>query len=922
MVKPKVNPDIVNIIDGSFDASLLIDKRGRVRHMNDQCEALLSIEEGSAHTEVDALMVFVSSPTGEMTGDLCWKDVFQDLSKRPYPAQWHVQCTNQRDNSMFPATVKLAKANWKDGSDYVFAHVRMDEHHKNRMKELHFDQAVDPMMAIDERGTVLMLNQAAVDGIEWCEPDLVGSHITQTFGDAKGFESEVEPILTVEESGTVATVNTAAMEDIAWCTPDLVGKNLLELGSLANGDSESNSSIMGWWSGKKEPKSSSFRKKSPQVLRIFLQQVEDDESNSMTGSASRTLQTGGNSTTDQTKESIMWAIVEASLDPMFQINEKGTIQMVNKAAVRQFGYSREQFLGNNISMIVGGGHAKNHDKYLKRYLETGITKVIGKKRILDARRSDGTEFPIELGVVEVDTFQGDERLFCGFVHDLSSIKKRERLTTDIVEASLDPMFLITESGIVKMVNKAALEQFGYKKEELIGLNISLIVGGGHDRNHDTYLKNYLTTGNTKVIGKLRQLPARRKDGTEFPIQLGVIEMKSSSDEERMFCGFVHNLTEVKSRERIANGIIESSLDSMLQIDDQGTIEMVNQAAVETFGWSREEFMGKNIKMIVPMSHEGSHDNYLKRFRETGKVHLVGKRRELTARKRDGSEFPIEINIAPIEDKYSKKTKFCGFLRDLTDVKQHKGDAVKRENLMRGMINASLDAMFQIDHMGKILTVNNAASRVFGWTEHELLGSNISMICGKEHAANHDNYLKRYLETGEKRAMGKKRQLPARRKDGSEIPIELSLTEVITATGRTFCGFVSDRSQVNQQAEITTGMIDVSLDPMFLIDSRGLIQMVNQAACTHFGWDRDEFLNSNIRMIVGGDHARYHDSYIKSYLETGESGVIGRRRVLPGRRKDGSEFPIELAVVEVKRPSGSYFCGYARVVDESSGQEFY
>jgi PAS domain S-box-containing protein len=86
---------------------------------------------------------------------------------------------------------------------------------------------------------------------------------------------------------------------------------------------------------------------------------------------------------------------------------------------------------------------------------------------------------------------------------------------------------------------------------------------------------------------------------------------------------------------------------------------------------------------------------------------------------------------------------------------------------------------------------------------------------------------------------------------------------MTPEGHTFCGFVRDISQLNQQMDITNGLIDATLDPMVLVDSRGLIMMVNQAAVTHFGWDRVEFLNSNTKMIVGGDHTRYHDSYIRS-----------------------------------------------------------
>ena len=294
----------------------------------------------------------------------------------------------------------------------------------------------------------------------------------------------------------------------------------------------------------------------------------------------------------------------------------------------------------------------------------------------------------------------------------------------------------------------------------------------------------------KLLASFDSCQLVEKMAPSFLFSFAVVEMRSSDDEERTFCGFVHNLTEVKSSERIVNGVIESSLDSMFQIDDHGTIEMVNQAAVDTFGWTRDEFMGENIKMIVPTEHTSNHDNYLKRFRETGKTNLVGQRREVLARKKNGTEFHVEINIAPITDTYSGNTKFCGFLRDLTSVRGHETTSRKRERLLRGMINASTSAMFQIDHTGVILTINSAASQVFGWTESEFLGANISMIVGKEHAAKHDSYLKRYLETGEKRVMGKQRQLNARRKDGSEIPIELSLTEVMDTRRFDFLWFRS------------------------------------------------------------------------------------------------------------------------------------
>lgn len=921
--RPNTPLDLIKIINASSQPALVIDKKGRVRHANAASALLFDVAGDSLSNHVDALMIFASSARG-FGDDLCWKDVYTNLDGPNEALQWNVKCTHQHNKHVFSATMHLAKVSWKDGSEYVLGYLNTDEMEqkaKEKEKSKMFDLSTDPMMAIDQLGNVLMFNQAAVETIDWCEPELVGQHIYQGLKN-RSFACYPDPIIGVDQDGTIVSVNPAAVDDLSWCSRDLIGLNLLDIGDSTGGRHGKGMGIepppgqfSSWFMNKKNTETK--RKKATEVLRIYIVDRSDStcvSSNTPTG----TLRSVHDD--HHQRDSLMSAIVEASLDPMFQINELGIIQMVNQAAVRHFRYGRDELLGCNISMIVGSEHAAKHDKYLKHYLETGITNVIGQKRELTARRSDGTEFPIDLGVVEVDSFQGDQRLFCGFIHDLTGIKKKERLTKDIMEASPDPMFLIGEGGTIRMANRAATTQFGFDHNEFIGQNISLIVGGGHDKHHNQYIQNYLKSGNTKVIGKRRQLPARRKDGSEFPIQLAVVEMRTSDDEERTFCGFVHNLTEVKSNERIVNGVIESSLDSMFQIDDHGTIEMVNQAAVDTFGWTRDEFMGENIKMIVPMEHTGNHDNYLKRFRETGKTKLVGQRREVLARRKDGTEFHVEINIAPIADAYTGKTKFCGFLRDLTSVKGHETTARKREHLLRGMINASTSAMFQIDHTGVILTVNSSASQVFGWTESEFLGANISMIVGNEHAAKHDSYLKRYLETGEKRVMGKQRQLNARRKDGSEIPIELSLTEVMTPEGRTFCGFVRDISQLNQQADISSGLIDASLDPMFLIDSRGLIMMVNQAACTHFGWDRDEFLNSNIKIIVGGEHTKAHDSYLRNYIETGKSGVIGRRRVLPGRRKDGTEFPIELAVVEVKRATGSYFCGFARILNADPGPE--
>mmetsp|Transcript_48272 Transcript_48272/g.145921 ORF Transcript_48272/g.145921 Transcript_48272/m.145921 type:complete len:143 (-) Transcript_48272:3329-3757(-) len=131
----------------------------------------------------------------------------------------------------------------------------------------------------------------------------------------------------------------------------------------------------------------------------------------------------------------------------------------------------------------------------------------------------------------------------------------------------------------------------------MGGDIGMMASGEHYYNHEKYMARYLRTGETKVIGKKRELTATRKDGTRIPVVLGLTEIVKT-DGSRGFCGHVLDLTAQKEKEKITMGMIESSLDPMFQTEEQGIIFLVNKAAVDTFGWDRQEFLGENIKMIM------------------------------------------------------------------------------------------------------------------------------------------------------------------------------------------------------------------------------------------------------------------------------------------------------------------------------------
>lgn len=111
----------------------------------------------------------------------------------------------------------------------------------------------------------------------------------------------------------------------------------------------------------------------------------------------------------------------------------------------------------------------------------------------------------------------------------------------IMDAAAEGIITIDDRGIIQSFNRAAENMFGYAAREVIGDNVSILMPEPHFREHDTYLANYLRTGEAKVIGKVREMTARRKDRTAFPIELKVTELRLGGG--RSFTAMIHDITE-------------------------------------------------------------------------------------------------------------------------------------------------------------------------------------------------------------------------------------------------------------------------------------------------------------------------------------------------------------------------------------------
>mmetsp|Transcript_31713 Transcript_31713/g.94898 ORF Transcript_31713/g.94898 Transcript_31713/m.94898 type:complete len:603 (-) Transcript_31713:178-1986(-) len=232
-------------------------------------------------------------------------------------------------------------------------------------------------------------------------------------------------------------------------------------------------------------------------------------------------------------------------------------------------------------------------------------------------------------------------------------------------------------------------------------------------------------------------------------------------------------------------------------------------------------------------------------------------------------------------------------------------------VVRSLIESSVDPSVQIDDSGIIILANHACCRVFDYNEGELIGKNVSILMPEEHASKHDGYIEAYKRTGIKKIIGTGRKLRGRKKDGSTFPIFLTLSDAQLNGTRVFTGIMRDMSAEEQERARLRSMINSAVDPIVQIDSKGIMKEVNPATCKVFGYDEDMLIGRNVNTLMPGPHASNHDRYLANYLRTGVRKVMGTGRRLKGLKSDGTTFPMFLTLSEATIGDQVFFTGIMR-----------
>jgi len=249
----------------------------------------------------------------------------------------------------------------------------------------------------------------------------------------------------------------------------------------------------------------------------------------------------------------------------------------------------------------------------------------------------------------------------------------------------------------------------------------------------------------------------------------------------------NSLFRPEDAERILGAILNTSEDAIVGVDIAGTITAWNQGARRMYGYPADEVVGRPLAMLVPADRPDEADALARRLAAGESVEA----HDTVHVSKHGSRIDASLTVTPILNGGGRIAGGVLIARNLTGERRADRALRSGEARWRSIIESAVDGIITIDRHGRVESFNAAAERLFGYRSDEVIGRNVSMLMPAPYAAEHDHYIKRYIDTREARIIGIGREVMGRRKDGTTFPMHLSVGEASIDGEGKFTGIVRD-----------------------------------------------------------------------------------------------------------------------------------
>jgi two-component system cell cycle sensor histidine kinase/response regulator CckA len=513
----------------------------------------------------------------------------------------------------------------------------------------------------------------------------------------------------------------------------------------------------------------------------------------------------------------------------------------------------------------------------------------------------------------------------------------------LIDQTYDAAHVWEWNGPISLWNRGAERLYGFSREEAIGrISHDLLhtrSPGGvvkflevleHEGRWEGELRHISRDGQAIIVDT--RMVLIREPGHAYVIETNrdITQRKLAEDElrdlndqlEARVQARAAELTQTNEKLRAAEErsrlILEGVKNhAIFMLDPAGNVATWNAGAEKMKGYPAEEIIGRHFSRFF--TPEDINNGKPRRELEIAIAKGYFEEEGVRVRK-DGSLFWAMVTVTPLYDHTAQPIGFVKVIRDISDRKKMEEALRVSEDRFHLLVDGVSDyAILMLDPAGTILTWNRGAENIDGYSAEEIVGRHYSCLFTPELIAEG----KPGLELERAAAEGKVDVEGWRiRKNGSRFWVNGTLAALYDEHGKTrgFAKITRDLTAKRRNDELLQSVLNHTLDGIIGIDERGTVSMINRAGEKIFGRSGAEVIGQNIKMLMPEPYHSEHDGYLANYKRTREAKIIGTGREVKGLRKDGSTFPLDLAVTEFQLDNQRYFVGIVRDVSEKKRLE--
>jgi PAS domain S-box-containing protein len=556
-------------------------------------------------------------------------------------------------------------------------------------------------------------------------------------------------------------------------------------------------------------------------------------------------------------------------DGVYQLDSDGNFVAVNDVIVETTGYSREELLGEHVSLVLTDDDIEHIERDIRNQIETEDADVATFE--IGVQTADGDVVPCELRI-NVLTEKGEIQGTIGVVRDVSEEKQRLK-TLESAQASYDSItsvldeanigvFVLDDEFDIAWVDETIERYFGLDRDDLIGRDKRQAV---HELVADTvddpdsfaetvlatyddnsYIEEFecrITASNDReerwLKHRSKPIESGKYAGGRIELYYDITDRKRSEDARR----------ETEARFRSLVDAVEE--DAIFRLDSEGNVISWNEGTKEIEGYDSEEILGEHFSTFYTEEDRdaGVPERHLERATEAGSIEDEGWRV-----RKDGTRFWANVTITAVRDEKGIPQGYLKIARDMTD--RHERERELESELQRVFSRIS-DAFYAVDDEYRFTHVNERAEQLLEHSEEELLGENLWTVFPDARNTYGFEAFSRALETQD--AVSYEETFPSL---GGWFEVRAYPSE----TGLSmYFRDVTERKEREQELERYEETIETVWDGVATLDADDRFVMVNEAFCEMAGYDRDELLGEPVTLI--------HDEEVNEQAEALKEDVL-------------------------------------------------